>query len=47
MILGPSNFDKNKGTFEHEDTQSVSTVSGSGMDKILWEDTIDIMGMRR
>ena len=32
LVFGPSNFDKNKGTFEHEDTQSVSTVSGSGMD---------------
>ena len=33
MLFGPSNFDKNKGVFEHnEDAQSVSTVSGSGMD---------------
>ena len=33
LLFGPSNFDKNKGVFEHnEDAQSVSTVSGSGMD---------------
>lgn len=33
LLFGPSNFDKTKGTFEHEvDAQSVSTVSGSGMD---------------
>lgn len=33
LLFGPSNYDKNKGTFEHEvDAQSVSTVSGSGMD---------------
>ena len=31
LMFGPTNYDKNKGTFEHEDTQSVSTVSGSGM----------------
>ena len=33
LIFGPSNYDKSKGVYEHEvDTQSVSTVSGSGMD---------------
>ena len=31
MNFGPSNYNKKEGTFEHEDTQSVSTVSGSGM----------------
>ena len=33
LLFGPSNYDKNRGVFEHEvDAQSVSTVSGSGMD---------------
>lgn len=32
LLFGPANYDKSKGTFEHEETQSVSTVSGSGMD---------------
>ena len=31
LNFGPSNYNKKEGTFEHEDTQSVSTVSGSGM----------------
>ena len=32
LVFGPSNYDKTHGTFERDDTQSVSTVSGSGMD---------------
>ena len=33
LVFGPSNYDKTQGTFERDaDTQSVSTVSGSGMD---------------
>lgn len=33
LVFGPSNYDRSKGVYEHDvDTQSVSTVSGSGMD---------------
>lgn len=32
LVFGPSNYNRTKGEYEHDDTQSCSTVSGSGMD---------------